>query len=108
MPVAHADADPAIWPTRLERWNVLFGDALEKDAWRVEPRVIDEKFSPAFTIAARAAARAVVWLLALPEQGALGRAAHRHGDGAAQGLWPTPSDAWQSTLVVTGFTSRSS
>lgn len=85
-------------------WNEHFLGAAPGDAWTVDLVILQSKFSPAFTIAALLLVAAGVWwhwLLNRP------RVADRLVDMEAElrkVSWPTFSDAWQSTLVVSGFT----
>jgi len=66
--------------------------------------VFESKFSPAFTFAAvLLVALSILWWRFLNKE----KWAELLIDMEAElrkVSWPTPSDAWQSTLVVTGFT----
>jgi preprotein translocase SecE subunit len=98
-------SDPGKWRNgglALNQW--LFGEASEADAWSVDLILFRDKLSAAFLIAA------VVWIaLSLWYWRFLNR--ERWADllidmetELRKVSWPTASDAWQSTLVVTGFT----
>jgi preprotein translocase SecE subunit len=101
-----AVGDPTIWSLGAKSWNefTMFGGASEKDAWTVDIVVLQEKFSPAFTLAA-------VLLLVLSF--AWWRFLNREKwaelliemeTELRKVSWPSLPDAWQSTLVVSGFT----
>ena len=96
--------DPSIWPQGSLALNQgLLGQATDKEAWRLNP-ILNEVISPALVIAAVLfAVLAIAWWRFLNRE----RWADLLIDMEAElrkVSWPTPSDAWQSTLVVTGFT----
>jgi len=96
--------DPTVWNWGSKSWNQILSDAAEKDAWRVDAVFFESKFSPAFTIAAVVlAGMSFFWWTFLNKE----RWADLLIDMETElrkVSWPSPSDAWQSTLVVTGFT----
>jgi len=99
-------SDPQIWKAGGQAWNQTpwFGDALEKDAWRVDVVVVDEKFSPAFTTAAvLLVVLSFVWWRFLNKEKWADLLIDMEGE-LRKVSWPSLSDAWQSTLVVSGFT----
>jgi preprotein translocase SecE subunit len=97
-------SDPAIWPAGGLSWNqfAFLGGALEKDAWRV--MVLDEKFSPALTIAAVLMICASLWFWRFVNRERWAEVLIEMEAELRKVSWPSLSDAWQSTLVVTGFT----
>lgn len=95
--------DPGIWPKGSLAWNQIFGGALEKDAWRLNP-FLDARFSPAFTISVLLLlGLAIAWWRFLNREKWADLLIDMEAE-LRKVSWPTPSDAWQSTLVVTGFT----
>jgi preprotein translocase SecE subunit len=97
-------ADPAIWPKGGYAWNQIFGGASDADAWRASLLVIDEKFSPAFTIGAAVAIVLCIWWWRFLNREKWAELLIDMETELRKVSWPTLSDAWQSTLVVTGFT----
>jgi preprotein translocase SecE subunit len=97
-------SDPAIWPSGGLSWNQFgfLGGALEKDAWRV--MVLEEKLSPAFTIAAVLMICAGLWFWRFINRERWAEVLIEMEAELRKVSWPSLSDAWQSTLVVTGFT----
>ena len=98
-------ADPAVWGTGGLSWNQVFGDASEVDAWRTSDLVLlDEKFSPALSIAAVVlVVAAIAWWRFINREKWAELLIDMETE-LRKVSWPTLSDAWQSTLVVTGFT----
>jgi preprotein translocase SecE subunit len=85
-------------------WNELLMDAPPARAWAVDLVVLETKFSPASSIAALVMVAASIWWFWMLNRP---RVADRLIDMEAElrkVSWPTFSDAWQSTLVVSGFT----
>jgi preprotein translocase SecE subunit len=99
-------ADPSVWAKGGLAWNQLesFGAALEKDAWSVDLVVVQEKFSPAFTIAAVVLILASLWWWRFINRERWAEVLIDMETELRKVSWPSVSDAWQSTLVVTGFT----
>jgi preprotein translocase SecE subunit len=97
-------ADPGIWSDGGLAWNQVASGASEAEAWRVNLVVLQTKLSPAFTIATLLAlGLSFLWWRLLNRE----RWADLLIDMETElrkVSWPSPSDAWQSTLVVTGFT----
>jgi preprotein translocase SecE subunit len=96
---------PRAWASLGESWNELLMENVTADAaWRVDLLVIRSKVSPAFTIAALVLVVAgLAWYRAANGP----RLADLFIDMEAElrkVSWPTFPDAWQSTLVVSGFT----
>jgi preprotein translocase SecE subunit len=97
-------AIPTFFPTWGDALNQIFQGASDKDAWRVDAVIFDVKLSPAFLIAALVlVVGSLLWWRFLNRE----RWADLLIDMETElrkVSWPTLSDAWQSTLVVTGFT----
>jgi len=96
--------DPTIWPTGGLSWNQIFLGASEKDAWRADLVIFDEKFSPAFTIGALLLLGLSFWYWRFLNKERWAELLIDMETELKKVSWPSPSDAWQSTLVVTGFT----
>lgn len=98
--------DPSIWGKGGLAWNQLesFGGALEKDAWSLDLVVAQTKFSPAFTIAAVVLIGAALWWWRFINREKWAEMLIDMETELRKVSWPSLSDAWQSTLVVTGFT----
>jgi preprotein translocase SecE subunit len=87
-----------------ESWNVLLGNASSADAWRVDLVVHAGPFSPAFTVAAVALiAGSLGWWALLNRPRVADQLVEMEAE-MHKVSWPSLSDAWQSTLVVSGFT----
>lgn len=85
-------------------WNEIFSDAVGDQVWRVDYVVGEGKFSPALTIALLVLVAGGLWLFWFLNRPAM---ADRLIDMEAElhkVSWPSFADAWQSTLVVSGFT----
>jgi len=95
---------PTLWPDGGSSWNQMLMGASEKDAWRANIVVLDEKFSPAFTIAAVLLLAASFWWWRFLNKERWAELLIDMETELRKVSWPTLSDAWQSTLVVTGFT----
>jgi preprotein translocase SecE subunit len=97
--------DPSIWPKgglAINQW--LVGDAVEKDAWRVSAVVFEEKLSVAFLISAVLLVVLALWWWRFLNRERWADLLIEMETELRKVSWPSPSDAWQSTLVVTGFT----
>jgi preprotein translocase SecE subunit len=97
--------DPTIWPKgalAINQW--LLGDASEKDAWRVNAVVLNENLSIAFVIAAVLLVVLSLWWWRFLNRDRWADLLIDMETELRKVSWPSPSDAWQSTLVVTGFT----
>lgn len=97
---------PQIWSGFGLAWNQskFAGGAAAKDAWFIDLVLVETKLGPALTIAVVAAALAALWwwkFLSRPKWADLLIEMELELKKVS---WPTASDAWQSTLVVTGFT----
>lgn len=97
-------SDPAIWPSGGLAWNQVIGDAAERDAWRVNLVVLQTKISPAFTLAAVLVLALSFWWWRILNRERWADMLIEMETELRKVSWPSPSDAWQSTLVVTGFT----
>jgi preprotein translocase SecE subunit len=99
-----AVGDPAIWSKGALAWNQIFGGAPEKDAWRIDIVVLEEKFSPAMTFAALLLiGLAFFWWRFLNREKWADLLIDMETE-LRKVSWPSLPDAWQSTLVVSGFT----
>ncbi len=97
---------PRIHSSLTRAWNEFdwAGGANAPDAIRLDLVLYTAKFGPALTIAVFACAAAAFWwwrFVSKPKWADL--LIEMEGE-LKKVSWPTPSDAWQSTLVVTGFT----
>jgi preprotein translocase SecE subunit len=99
-----AVGDPAIWSKGALAWNQIFGGASEKDAWTIDIVVLQEKFSPAFTFAALLlVGLTLFWWRFLNREKWADLLIDMETE-LRKVSWPSLPDAWQSTLVVSGFT----
>jgi preprotein translocase SecE subunit len=101
-----AVGDPAIWRDGSKAWNEFswLGGAAEKDAWRVDLVVIAEKVSPAFTFSAiLLIGLSLFWWRFLNREKWADLLIDMETE-LRKVSWPSLPDAWQSTLVVSGFT----
>jgi len=99
-----AVGDPAIWSKGALAWNQIFGGASEKDAWSIDIVVLQEKFSPAFTFAALLlVGLSLFWWRFLNREKWAELLIDMETE-LRKVSWPSLPDAWQSTLVVSGFT----
>jgi preprotein translocase SecE subunit len=90
------------WPWGNRGWNQIFADDVSLKPWKVP--VLQDNFSPAFTIAAvLAIVISFVWWRFLQREKWAELLIEMEAE-LRKVSWPSPSDAWQSTLVVTGFT----
>jgi preprotein translocase SecE subunit len=95
---------PFLWSRLGESWNEILLDASPRDAWRADLVLLETNFSPAMTLAVVLLVVASLWWFWLINRP---RIADHLVDMEAElrkVSWPTLSDAWQSTLVVSGFT----
>lgn len=83
-------------------FNVQYLGAPDKDAWRVI--VLDETLSVAFLIAAALLVALGFWWWKFINRERWADLLIDMETELKKVSWPSPSDAWQSTLVVTGFT----
>lgn len=98
-------ASPAIAGGKLGLpFNVAYLNAPEKDGWRVEWLVIDENLSIAFLIGAVLLVGLGFWWWRFINRERWADLLIDMETELKKVSWPSPSDAWQSTLVVTGFT----
>lgn len=98
-------SDPSIWGKgglAINQW--LVGEAADADAWRVNAVLFDEKLSVAFLIGAVLMVTLCVWWWRFLNREKWADLLIDMETELRKVSWPTPSDAWQSTLVVTGFT----
>ena len=98
-------SDPSIWGKgglAINQW--LVGEAADADAWRVNAVLFDEKLSVAFLIGAVLMVTLCVWWWRFLNREKWADLLIDMETELRKVSWPTASDAWQSTLVVTGFT----
>lgn len=96
---------PDIWGKLGLAWNELLADARPSDAWTVDLVVLDTmKVSPALTLAAAVALGGSVWWLWLCNRPSVADRLVDMETELHKVSWPSFPDAWQSTLVVSGFT----
>lgn len=84
--------------------NVAYMNAPEKDGWRVSWVVVDENLSVAFLIGAVLLLALGFWWWRFVNRERWADLLIDMETELRKVSWPSPSDAWQSTLVVTGFT----
>lgn len=84
--------------------NQAFMGAPEKDGWRAEWLVVDENLSVAFAIGAVLLLVVGLWWWRFINRERWAELLIDMETELRKVSWPSPSDAWQSTLVVTGFT----
>jgi preprotein translocase SecE subunit len=99
-------SDPSHWakgPLAINQWP-SFGGAGEQDAWRVDLVVYASKLSLPFVIGALLLVGAAVWYWRFLNKERWAELLIDMETELRKVSWPTLSDAWQSTLVVTGFT----
>jgi len=97
---------PLIWSKLGYAWNQFTwaGGASPDEAWMLDLVVVTQRFGPAFTISLVALAATALWFwsfLNTPKWADLliEMEAELH-----KVSWPSFSDAWQSTLIVSAFT----
>lgn len=95
---------PRLWAQLGDPFNVLFMEALPENGWTVDLVFMVATVGPALAIAALIAIVGSLWwwkFLNTPKWADL---LIEMETELKKVSWPTASDAWQSTLVVTGFT----
>lgn len=95
---------PRLWAELGDPFNVLFMEALPDEGWTVDLVFFVANVGPALAISAVVALGGSLWwwkFLNTPKWADLLIDMEMELKKVA---WPTASDAWQSTLVVTGFT----
>lgn len=95
---------PTPWPWFGDSVNQVWGGAADKDAWRVNAVLFDEKLSVAFLVAAVLFVGLSLWWWRFLNKERWAETLIDMETELRKVSWPTLSDAWQSTLVVTGFT----
>ena len=97
---------PLLWGGLGRAWNEFdwAGGVLPDQAWRVDLIYITTKFGPAMTIAALVCAGAAVWWWRFCNKPKWADLLIEMEAELRKVSWPAAGDAWQSTLVVTGFT----
>lgn len=95
---------PSLSRRLKDAWNEILFDASAADAWYPDFVFVDSKFSPALTIAVVLLAVGTVWLFWLLNRPKVADALIDMETEMQKVSWPSFSDAWQSTLVVSGFT----
>ena len=84
--------------------NVQYMGAPDRDGWRVEWILIDENLSVGFLIGAVLLLGLGFWWWRFINKERWAELLIDMETELRKVSWPSPSDAWQSTLVVTGFT----
>lgn len=95
---------PLVWSRLGEAWNEILLDARPADAWRVDLVLDESAFSPALTIAVLLLVGGTLWWFWLLNRPRIADHLVEMEAELRKVSWPTFSDAWQSTLVVSGFT----
>jgi preprotein translocase SecE subunit len=97
---------PQVWPELGRAWNEFkwAGGALPKDAWRIDLVLVETQLGPSLTIAVAVAAVAGLWWWKFLNRPKWADLLIEMELELKKVSWPAASDAWQSTLVVTGFT----
>ena len=97
---------PRFWGGFAQAWNqfVWAGGAPPGEAWQLDLVVVETRFGPALTIAAVLAVVAAIWWWRFLERPKWADLLIEMELELKKVSWPTASDAWQSTLVVTAFT----
>jgi preprotein translocase SecE subunit len=84
--------------------NVAYMGAPEKDGWRADWIVVNENLSIAFLIGVALLLVLGGWWWRFVNKERWAELLIEMETELRKVSWPSPSDAWQSTLVVTGFT----
>ena len=87
-----------------DAWNEILLDATPSEAWPADLVVVHTKFSPALTAAALVLLGAGYAWFRLVNRPRVADALIDMEQELRKVSWPTFPDAWQSTLVVSGFT----
>lgn len=95
---------PAFWRPLGLAWNELLLDAIAADAWRMDLVLFETNFSPALTASAVLALVGGLLWFRLVNRPRLADPLVDMEVELQKVSWPSLSDAWQSTLVVSGFT----
>lgn len=95
---------PSFWRRLGDSWNEILLDAKPTEAWSADLVIVESKFSPALTIAVLLMVVATLWLFWLLNRPKVADALVDMETELHKVSWPGFSDAWQSTLVVSGFT----
>lgn len=97
---------PRLWSGLGRAWNEFAwaGGALPANAWKLDLVVVETPFGPALTIAVVVALVTSLWWWRFLNRPRWADLLIEMEVELKKVSWPTPSDAWQSTLVVTGFT----
>lgn len=95
---------PVLWRRLGDSWNELLADASPSEAWQADLVVLHSKFSPALTAAALVLlVGGLLWFRVVNGVRIADALIDMEGE-LRKVSWPTFPDAWQSTLVVSGFT----
>jgi preprotein translocase SecE subunit len=96
---------PSLWRPLGRAWNELLMDAPPEKAWRADVILFETNFSPALTGALLVAVvGGLLWARVVYHRPRVGDALADMETELQKVSWPSLSDAWQSTLVVSGFT----
>ena len=89
-----------------QAWNEFewAGGALPDEAWWLDVVIVKRKFGPAFTIAAIALGATALWFWSFLNKPKWADLLIEMEAELHKVSWPSFGDAWQSTLIVTGFT----
>ena len=95
---------PSLWKVLGDAWNEILSGARPDEGWRVDLIVAETKFSLAATIALLAAiVGGFAWFRLLNRPKIADHLVDMESE-LRKVSWPSFADAWQSTLVVSGFT----
>lgn len=95
---------PAFWRTLGLSWNEILRDARPDEGWTVDLVLLETRFSPALTISLLVLVGAGLWTFRILNRPKVADALVDMEAELRKVSWPSFSDAWQSTLVVSGFT----
>ncbi|MCE9636163.1 MAG: preprotein translocase subunit SecE [Planctomycetes bacterium] len=95
---------PSFWRRLGDSWNEILLDAKPTEAWTADLVLIESKFSPALTMAAVLLVLATLWVFWILNRPKVADSLVDMESELQKVSWPSFSDAWQSTLVVSGFT----
>jgi preprotein translocase SecE subunit len=95
---------PSFWRPLGNSWNELVSDAKPEAAWKVDLVLFETNFSPALTASVLVLLVGGLLWFRLVNRAKIADPLVDMEDELKKVSWPSFSDAWQSTLVVSGFT----